>query len=64
MKVYVIIITPEASPSRVHPQAYKTLREAQNAILTSSGYDRPKQRSEYRFRDNDYTDFLISEVEV
>lgn len=64
MKVYSITITPEASMSRLHPKAYKTLADAQNAILSLPGYDEPKACSEYHFRDNDYTDFLIWTLEV
>lgn len=64
MKVFAITITPEASMSRLHPTAYKTLAGAQAAIQALPDYDEPRALTDYHFRDNDYTDFLIWNLEV
>lgn len=57
MTVFVIMITPEASDSRLHPRVYKTLQAAKDAIRDS--YGAPEERSDYVYRDKDYTYYKI-----
>lgn len=62
MKVYVIMVTPEASVSRVSQEAYKSLTEAQKFIM--GRYGAPQKLSDYKWRDEDYTEYEIFEVSV
>lgn len=57
MTVFVIMITPEASDSRLHPFIYKNMTDAQDAIRDS--YGAPEARSDYVYRDKDYTYYKI-----
>lgn len=62
MKVYVIMVTPEASFSRVLQETYKSLSEAQKFIMER--YGAPEKRSDHKYRDADYTEYKIFEVTV
>lgn len=62
MTVFVIQVIPEASLGRVSSEAYKTLAAAQKFIESRSG--NPKKFSEYLYRDDDYTNYVIFEVHV
>ena len=62
MKVYVVMVTPEASFSRVSQQAYKSLPEAQKFV--TERYGAPQKLSDYKYRDADYTEYEIFEVTV
>lgn len=62
MKIYVVMVTAEASHSRISQEAYKTLSEAQNFIL--SRYGTPEKITDFKYRDSDYTEYEITEVSV
>ena len=62
MKIYVVMVTPEASFSRISQIAYKSLSEAQAFIMAR--YGNPQKLSEYKFRDEEYRDYEIFEVTV
>ena len=60
MKVYVVMVTPEASFSRISQEAYKSLSEAQKFV--TERYGAPQKLTEYKYRDADYTEYEIFEV--
>lgn len=62
MKVYVVMVTQEASFSRVSQEAHKSLADAQKFI--TERYGTPQKLSEYKYRDADYTEYEIFEVTV
>lgn len=62
MTAYVIMVTPEASVSRVSQEAYKSLSEAQEFVMGRSGA--PQKLSDYKWRDEDYTEYEIFEVSI
>ena len=62
MKVYVIMVTPEASFSRVSQEAYISLSEAQKFIMGQ--YGASEKLSEYKYRDADYTEYEIFGVTI
>lgn len=62
MKVYVIMIFPEASEPSLYKKAYKTMAEAQNAIQEHFGA--PEAKTDFVFKGKDYTYYFIEEVQV
>lgn len=54
------MVTPEAHPSKVSQEGYASLEKAQAFIEGRSG--NPRKLSEYRYRDEDYTEYEICEV--
>lgn len=60
--VFIIQVAVEACEAFIHPQGYATLEDAQAAIREK--FDRPEQKSDYVFRDKDYTYYYIERVEV
>jgi hypothetical protein len=62
MLAYVVMVTPEASGSRVSSEAYKSLEAAQKFVMERSGA--PEKLSEYKFRDGDYLCYEIFEVRL
>ena len=62
MKVYIVQVIPEASLGKVSQQGFTTLEKAQAFIESRS--DKPKKFTEYIYRTEDSTDYLIYEVEI
>lgn len=62
MKVYIVLVTAEASLARVSQEAYKSLSAAQNFIL--SRYGTLEKITDFKYRDTDYTTYEIFEVNV
>ena len=62
MKVFVVMVTHEASLSRVSQEGYKTLDEAQSFIKGRS--HKPEEITPFRWRDERYTEYEIFEVSV
>ena len=60
MRAYVVMVTPEAHISKVSQEGYDSLEKAQAFIEGRSG--NPQKMSEYRYRDEDYTEYEISEI--
>lgn len=60
--IYIIQVAVEACETFIHPQGYTTLADAQNAIREA--FNGPEQKSDYVFRDKDYTYYYIERVEV
>lgn len=61
-KVYVVLVTPEASPGKVSQEGYSSLAAAQAFVEGRAG--NPQKISHWRYRDENYTEYLISEVTV
>lgn len=61
-KVYVVLVTPEASMSKVSQEGYASLEKAQAFVEGRAG--NPQKLSHWRYRDEDYTEYLICEVTV
>ncbi len=61
-KVYVVLVTPEASVSKVSSEGYSSLAKAQAFIENRAG--NPQKISHWRYRDDDRTEYLICEVRV
>ena len=59
---YVVMVTPEASFSKVSQEAYATLEEAVKFITGRAG--NPKSISNRVYRDDNYTEYEIREVTV
>lgn len=62
MTVYVVQVTPEASLSKVSQEGYLSLAAAKDFIESRS--PTPQQLDTYRYRDEDYTEYVIYEVTV
>ena len=62
MNAYVILVIPEASLGRISGEAYTNLAAAQEFIESRSG--NPRKISEYIYRDDDETSYLIFNVKV
>ena len=62
MRVYVVKVTPEALESKVSQEGYDSLKKAQDFIERRSG--RPRKLNEYRYRDEDFTEYEICEVRI
>lgn len=62
MKVYIVQVIPEASLGKVSQQGFTTLEKAQAFIESRS--DKPEKFTEYIYRTEDFTDYLIYEVEI
>lgn len=60
--VYAVMVTPEAQIGKVSGEAYKTLDEAQSFIESRSGA--PKKLSDFKYRDENYTEYEIYEVKI
>lgn len=58
--IYVILITPEASRSKVSQEAYRSFDEAVYFITHRA--KNPKPISSHAYRDEDYTEYEICEV--
>ena len=61
-KVYVVLVTPEASIGKVSQEGYDSLSKAQAFIEGRAG--NPQKLSHWRYRDADYTEYLICEVTI
>ena len=62
MEAYVIMVCPEASMSRISSEAYSDLIDAQDFVESRSG--NIKKESDYIYRDEDDTIYLIYVVKV
>lgn len=62
MKVYIVQVIPEASLGKVSQQGFTTLEKAQAFIESRS--DKPEKFTEYIYRTEGFTDYLIYEVEI
>lgn len=62
MKVFVVMVTPEAPTSRISQEAYKSFKEAETFILSRHGC--LKQLSTHKWRDENYMEYQIFEVGV
>lgn len=60
MRAYVIMVTPEAHMSQVSQEGYSSLEKAQAFVEKRSG--NLQKLSEYRYRDENYTEYKICEV--
>ncbi len=60
--IYVVLVTPEASAGKVSHEGYSSLAKAQAFI--ESRADNPQKISHWRYRDDDWTEYLICEVRV
>lgn len=61
-KVYIVQVIPEASLGKVSQEGYTSLEKAQAFI--ESRADKPCKQSEYWYRTEDFTDYLIYEVNI
>ncbi len=59
---YVVMVTPEASFSKVSQEAYASFEETVKFITTRAG--KPQPISSHVYRDNDYTEYEICEVSL
>ena len=62
MKVYIIMVTPEAAGSKVSQEGYTTFDEAK--AFVESRTPTPIPCSPYVWRDEDYTEYEIVEVQL
>lgn len=62
MNVYVIMVTPEASRSKVSQEGYLSHAAAKDFIMSRS--PKPKELGPYHYRDEDYTEYEIVGVHV
>lgn len=62
MKVYIIKVTPEAATSKVSQEGYATFDEAK--AFVESRTPTPIPCSPYIWRDKDYTEYEIVEVQL
>lgn len=62
MNVYVVMVTPEASHSKVSQEGYLSLAAAKDFI--ESRKPEPKALDLYRYRDEDYTEYEIVPIKV
>ncbi|WP_304584817.1 hypothetical protein [Acutalibacter muris] len=61
-KVYAVLVTSKASVSKVSSEGYSSLAKAQAFIESRAG--NPQKISHWRYRDDDWTEYLICEVRV
>ena len=61
-KVYIVQVIPAASLGKVSQEGYTSLEKAQAFI--ESRADKPRKQSEYWYRTEDFTDYLIYEVNI
>lgn len=59
---YVVMVTPEASFSKVSQEAYATFDDAVKFITSREGNPAPISNNVYR--DEDYTEYEICEVRL
>lgn len=62
MRAYIVQVIPEASLGKVSQEAYDSLEKAQAFIETRA--DKPVKQSEYWYRSEGFTDYLIYEVNI
>ena len=62
LNVYVVMVTPEASHSKVSQDGYLSLAAAKDFI--ESREPKPKLLDLYRYRDEDYTEYEIVPIKV
>lgn len=62
MRVYIVQVISEASLGKVSQEGYGSLEKAQAFI--ESRADKPVKQSEYMYRSEDFTDYLIYEVSI
>lgn len=62
MKVYIVQVIPEASLGKVSQEGYTTLAKAQAFVEGRS--DKPRQITPFLYRTDDFTDYLIYEINV
>ena len=62
MNTYVVMVTPEASPSKVSQEGYLSLAAAKDFV--ESRRPKPKAPDLYRYRDEDYTEYEIIPIKV
>ena len=60
--IYVVQVTPEASVGTISSEGYSSLAKAQAFIEGRAG--NPQKISHWRYRDDDWTEYLICEVRV
>ena len=61
MNVYVVMVTPEASHSKISQEGYLSLAAAKEF---ESRKPEPKALDLYRYRDDDYTEYEIVPIKV
>lgn len=61
-KVYIVQVIPEASLGKVSQEGYTSLEKAQAFI--ESRADKPRKQSEYWYCTENFTDYLIYEVNI
>jgi hypothetical protein len=61
-KVYAVLVISKASVSKVSSEGYSSLAKAQAFIESRAG--NPQKISHWRYRDDDWTEYLICEVRV
>lgn len=62
MEVYVVEVIHEGGFGKVSQEGYRTLKQAQAFIESRS--DNPQKLTEYLYRSDDYTDYLIYIVTI
>lgn len=62
MKVYIIKVTPEAATSKISQEGYTTFDKAK--AFVESRTPTPIPYSPYVWRDEDYTEYEITEVQI
>lgn len=62
MKVYIIMVTPEASFGKVSQEGYSSLEAAQAWIMGRA--DKPRAIRPHVYRTEDYTRYEIFEVTI
>lgn len=60
--IYAVLVTPEASVGKVSSEGYSSLAKAQAFIESRAGNQ--QKISHWRYRDDDWTEYLICEVRV
>ena len=62
MKVYIIKVTPEAATSKISQEGYTAFDKAK--AFVESRTPTPIPCSPYVWRDEDYTEYEIAEVQI
>lgn len=62
MSFYIVMVTPEASPSKVSQEGYWSLAAAKDFV--ESRKPEPKALDLYHYRDEDYTEYEIVPIKV
>lgn len=62
MKVYIVQVIPEASLGKVSQEGYSSLEKAQTFIEGRA--DKPQKVAPFMYRTEDFTDYLIYEVNI